>query len=141
MMKASEALILGSTMLRPRPRTFDDNYGSGCAMGMINKAIGGDALTQIVLLKYPWMSDRQFPYPCGCRRANGPQGDYTPHSTANDIVIHLFDDHYGHPLNGPKLAKWTIEQIADWLGKVEPAEAPTYTEVTKGVLSEVTVLP
>lgn len=109
-MRASDALILGSTMLKPLPRTFDDGHGSGCAMGMMNRAIGGTERNQVVVQKFRWMmAEHSYLYPCGCTEVR---------KTANDVVIHLFDSHW----SDLSLEHWSIERIADWLRSVEPAE-------------------
>lgn len=113
-MRASEALLLGSTMLKPLRGVFDDGNDSGCALGMMNRAIGGNAEKYRFETEFPWMMKTpRVHYPCGCFAHAGLR-------TVNVAVIHLFDFHYY--CERPWLNSWTLEEIADWLGTVEPEE-------------------
>lgn len=109
-MRASEALLLGSTILKPLPRTFDNGRGSGCAIGMINRAVGGDVQDIKFKKVFPWMDSNPVTLPCGCNRRDNVTG----------AVMHLFDSHYETDYHG-LATPWTIEMIADWLRTVEPA--------------------
>ena len=102
-MRASEALILGSTILKPMRRTFDTGDGHGCALGMMNRAVGGTALNMVYRRVFGWLhSSLQREAPCGCHYR----------SNVGSIVVHLFDNH--------EKSEWTLERIADWLDSVDP---------------------
>lgn len=119
-MKASEALMLGSTLLKPMSGVTNDGNGNGCAIGMIAAAMGKTYLVHMSppadldrtieglekILVLPWMS-KQVVFPCGC-----------PHRA--DVIgalIHVFDIHVCQGHSG-----WTLERLADWLKTIEPQE-------------------
>jgi len=98
-MRASEALILGSTMLMPVRRTFDDSKGHGCALGMINRALGGNNVNRIYRTVFPWMSGTAVSHPLHPMQ----------HSNVENTVVSLFDNF-----------DWSVGRIADWLETVDP---------------------
>ena len=98
-MRASEALILGSTILKPLPRTFDDSNGYGCALGMINRALGGNNVNRIYRTVFSWMPGTAVGHPLHPMQ----------HSNVENTIVSLFDN-YG----------WSVTQIADWLETVDP---------------------
>lgn len=110
-MRVSEALMLGSTLLKPKTKLFDDDHGSGCALGMINRALGGTSTNQVPLMSIVWLTDSRVKSPCCC---------YPREQNVRDTVIHLFDDHFAS-LTDP----WSIDRIAQWLESVDPTPRET----------------
>jgi len=123
-MKLSEAILLGSTVLRPKAgRFYFSGEDSGCVLGMAAVANGctfvprtrqisakdqrtvnseevfGDWLLRVVMR------------PCECGPANIPR-----EMRIKDIIAHLFDCHVMEKQN------WTIDQLASWVASWEPKE-------------------
>lgn len=128
-MRSSEALILGSVMLKAHPGSVyirDKGREFGCAIGMI--AAGSGHLKELQdgnLILPGWMYEEVI-LPCQC-------GGFTKHRI-EAIVMHLFDNHvFRHTgdhfdVDGKQLEKWTLDQIADWLYSIEPKELPAPKE-------------
>lgn len=115
-MRAAEALMLGSTMLRPVAVVRDDGEGGGCALGMIHAGRGEMAH----FMDSGWMHipDGE-PLPCDCK------GDYLMGSCCMlehriffddpvSRIVHLFNYHVCEKKD------WTLERLADYIDEMEP---------------------
>jgi hypothetical protein len=126
-MKAAEALLLGSTTLKKIRGMFDTGptgcFGppdSGCALGMINRAVGGRYnYTGYYVREFPWIRNRaSLPLPCehhNDRMIMSGGGMVRPREdtvTWEHCIVHLFNQHV---IDG----SWSIEMLADWLRVVE----------------------
>lgn len=123
-MKLSEAIMLGSSLIRSVPFIRDDGFGGGCAMGMAEVAAGMFSFK--LETKYPWMQTQICLVPCGHdigAKYNRIPGYKTPH-TPTFIIAHLFNEH----VHGDR--SWTLEQLVDWVRSVEPDEEPEATTET-----------
>lgn len=128
-MKTSEALLLGSTLLKPVCGVFmNEENDSGCALGMVAVAMHGIAAVcefryQQSQLLPAWLmsSPRRVPLPCDCQAGllmGGGGGRCTRsvvESSHSSVIVHLFNQHVCD-------GTWTIEQLADWIRSVEPNE-------------------
>ena len=112
MMRAAEAMILGSTLIRGVPYTTDDSHGGGCALGMIGAATGRQGGWWMDHSKL-WSTIQKIPCPCvsafGLTTPFG--GRVVPCAGA---VAHLYNEH----VHGDHT--WTLEQLADWVESVDP---------------------
>jgi hypothetical protein len=119
-MRASEALLLGSTILKPIAGIFNNEQGGGCAMGMIAAAYGGPWMANVPT----WMLERRsdLRLPCGCKDEFVVGGGCFPvertsmEATVQGVVVHLFNYHVC------MTGDWTIEKLADWISTMEPVE-------------------
>lgn len=126
-MRASEALLLGSTMMKPLRGKMDDGHDRGCPLGMIAKATGVHLWDA-----FPWMVKTRMGAPCDCPILSSDLVCTTP--SVADCVMHLFDHHVRaphvadgkrswlnwRPFHYPAVAPfWTIEQIAEWVERVD----------------------
>lgn len=106
-MKVSEAIMLGSFSLTRKAGTL-----AGCALGMAAEAQGIPKSYTRIHKRWPWLlTKRRGPCDCPGLRMMAP---------ADDIIIHLFDDHVMEPEDD--FTPWTLEQLADWVRKVEPQD-------------------
>lgn len=119
-MRASEALIAGSTMMKAMPyRMTNEDQSLGCALGMMGKAMGCACCTGSY---FGWLhEDLKVLTPCGCSYNLYPAGTADPDIDTNYLiasywgcVAHIFNQH----VCGDKT--WTIEQLADWVESVDP---------------------
>jgi hypothetical protein len=112
MMKLSEAIELGSTMLHPKPMTlYEAETKSGCAIGMAFYAIGAyDKVDFRNSIDAPLWWNRMVEIPCKCRQI--PPN----HCDLMTIVMHLFDAHVWGKFD------WTFQQLLDWIKLVELSE-------------------
>jgi hypothetical protein len=116
MLPFHEAIVLGSTMIRPQPGVRGGKYAGldfGCALGMADTACGAFAESA-----YPWIT-HQVPVPCSCREnASLLVRPSERGAQINSIVAHIFDTHiFG--LGGD----WTFEELIDWIKSVSPVQA------------------
>lgn len=125
-MKISDAILMGSLVLRPRGGWIMDPDGtSGCAFGMAYKAIGlqpdyieisGTNLryerSWSIPLEWKWVSKTFAPYPCNCAH-------FQP-SKVENIIVHLFDSHIAE--GGTAIPRWTLEQLIEEIKKYEDGE-------------------
>jgi hypothetical protein len=129
--RLSEAILLGSTILKPsRYEAISKDGSSGCAVGMALVAngharkrtiIGGVALTEL----YPWTKKAvSTAAPCHCGKALNRAGKWP----ARAIIMHLFDEH-----------KWSAERIADYVAKIEPVPVEELTPAASPELTEALV--
>lgn len=122
-MRASDALMIGSTMLVPiRGLIVDPTHTGGCALGMIIAgSVGLEAMGAGNPLPIPeWMNKTRVTMPCDCW-TTGPFYS-CPEQSAGMVVTHLFDHHVCSRRD------WTIEKIADWLRSIEPTEVDNTVE-------------
>lgn len=111
-MKFCEAVLLGSTVLRPIPHVRRNNNGGGCALGMA-EAASGSALAEFT---WPWLKTSPDKYPCGCLLfMPGFENILLPWNYAV-VVAHIFNEHVC------KDKTWTLEQLVDYIKSVEPEE-------------------
>lgn len=119
-MRLSEAILLGSTLRPQLYKKFRSLEGS-CALGAASEAIGKEKWTGPgpekwagLMLAWPILATTVMICCPDCRGSFGVMG----------CILHLNDDH-----------KWTREQIAEWVAKIEPAEevAPVIESVTEAV--------
>ncbi len=114
-MKNWQALLLGSTMLKPKRGVWNDGNGSGCALGMVWAGAGNEPLSQI----FYTMEYQQPVLPCGCKKTDeimwGDGHVRIDHCVGTDgVIIHLFNQHVCD-------GSWSIEQLAEWMRGVEEA--------------------
>lgn len=123
-MRVGEALMLGSTLLKPLAGQFDDGEGSGCALGMIHKAVGGTRANYLPGLGlwaiFPWIAQRPAKLPCDCKGAKvmGSGCDMVSREhteqTVSNVIVHLFNQHVCNNQD------WSIERLADWIEQLDP---------------------
>jgi hypothetical protein len=130
-MRTSEALMMGSLQLSPKPYCVDDGNGFGCAIGMIDVA-NGRVSTHWSGGDVEWMI-LGVPLPCSCKTT-------CELWTAASAMIHLFNEHVCKDIFTPNRLqpyggedytmadKWTLEQLADWLESVDPTPKETPEE-------------
>ena len=136
-MRLSEALLLGSKILKPLPYlrygvTSEGkiDYTKGCALGMMQHALGtGDTYIEWDNLHLA----KSVVSPCECA---GDKDIYLRIGSAAAIVGHLFNEHVctkeeGGKLKCPDAKPWTIEQLADWIESIDttPKEISQEQEV------------
>ena len=122
-MRLSEAMILGSTMIR-HGRPGSEGTGEGCALQCAAKALTDNqsySRPQFDKL-YPGLFDSRFPIACSCC-------DYTAPSMAR-FIMHLNDYH-----------KLTIDAIAEWVATVEPKEPEATDELLTSGEVELALTP
>lgn len=124
-MRAAEALILGSTIVKPVAGNIDDDKGGGCALGMINHGLGSNQRYEFTET-FPWMWKENYTaLPCDCKdeRLIGsgcgmfPRNQIQRHITS--IVVHLFNWHVCH------VHDWTIDRLAEYIDSVDPTPRET----------------
>lgn len=98
-MRLSEAMILGSTMIRhvDRPASGIDE---GCALQCADIATGPYRGFQALVEENPFLSQR-----CPCPACGESATGFAV------VAKHLNDTH-----------KWSIDRIAEWVASIEPAE-------------------
>lgn len=129
-MQLSEAIMLGSTMVDP----YDPNVWNRCALGMAAAATGAkrhhpyyvtpagvlgvdagdgtlDFLTEL-RERFPILTTRIGSPCCQCEMVGG-------HPRLADVIVHLHDYH----LHGDSPVRWTLDQIVDFIRRVEKADA------------------
>lgn len=107
-MKLSEAIILGSTMIRHRPYAGSSSGPEGCAIQCAMAATGKQGTTQCGNL-FPWFYAH--------KEVNCPSCGDLLTSVSRVVAFHLNDEH-----------KWPIDKIAEWVARYEPKETePTST--------------
>ncbi len=115
-MKSWQALLLGSTMLKPKRGVWNDHNGSGCALGMMWAGAGNEPLSH----SFSHLRYQQSVLPCGCKMTDeimwgdGNFGIAHGDVYSDAVIIHLFNQHVCD-------GSWTIEQLAEWLRGVEEA--------------------
>lgn len=126
MMRASEALMIGSTYVKPKRGVFYNHDaaggGEGCALGMMSLAKFG---VQVALKQhdvgFAWIKKlTPIEFPCGCEKNKvvmGGGGHPEPCDFImlypQTMIVHLFNQHV---IDGD----WTIEQLADWIESIDP---------------------
>jgi hypothetical protein len=139
-MRLSEAILLGSTMLRPMAFTQNDGKGSGCALGMAAIAGLGDSAWGKDTYD-GWASSAPAVAPCGHKEylqkfCDDSDGHLQPIKTVTSVIAHIFNEH----VMGD--GSWTLEQLVDWVRSVEPVEQVTMAappEATHEPAAEVSV--
>jgi hypothetical protein len=113
-MRAAEALLLGSAVLRPVSGIVNNGHGGGCALGMIAKSIG--VSPRVAYKSYSWFVDKEMALPCGCQ---APRNYYN----IGAIIAHLFDAHImnkGYHMEKWTMEKWTMEKLVAWIDEQDP---------------------
>lgn len=127
-MKFSESIIIGSTVVKPRAGVqFDPDSHSGCAIGMAVIGSGGryhagpppqgthlkdgQRSLAIEVVFGEWLRDRRT-FPCSCKRLLV----LPRRGMIKDIVTHLFDLHVMIEKD------WTLDRLVKWIESVEPVE-------------------
>ena len=116
-MRLSQAILLGSTLLRPVAGDLELPGDCG-ALGMAERAVGAG------WSYWPWLLTMRLAAPCRCPFQPLP---------AAWVVTHLFGCHVAEEFLDSFRNKgwvrsddrWTLEQLVDWVRSVEPAEAET----------------
>jgi len=116
-MRLSEAILLGSTLLRPVAGDLELPSDRG-ALGMAERAVGAG------WSYWPWLLTMRVATPCRCPFQPLP---------AAWVVTHLFGCHVAEEFLDSfrnrgwvrSDERWTLEQLVDWVRSVEPAEAET----------------
>ncbi len=126
-MRASEALLKGSKMIRWVMGTQNDLSGGGCALGMMARVHGLERLNFCddplftSVEEYQWMHTASPPLACNCLGSVllGSGGDFNPRELLESRVayqlVHLFNYHVMTEKD------WTIEQLSKWLDIVDPS--------------------
>jgi len=132
--KLSEAILLGSTILAPKPGVqFVAEKQEGCALGMAAIANGctygppqdpekGESRRTIGTAGVwgEWVK-KQVARPCSC-------WFFVPRKMQiQEIIAHIFDRH----IAGEK-KDWTIDELAKWVESVEP-QMPKIEAIDGGV--------
>jgi len=146
-MRLSEAILLGSTVVKPRPGALRfANENSGCALGMAVIAIGGTFVRRerpvreterrtlnIEDVWGAWLLQR-VDRPCNCgapfvlnrlhrnklvTRSRYPIFHLPREMRIKDILVHLFDYHVMQSRD------WTLDRLTEWLQPFEPHELGT----------------
>jgi hypothetical protein len=113
-MRLSEAILLGSSIIKAKGGAIFYPDGSGCALGMGLAANGytcnpfagdGDALHL-----WPWLKQATV-LPC-CPTLLSEDGT----TDVMSAIVHLFDFHVSEERD------WTIEELCQWLASIEPPE-------------------
>lgn len=131
-MRLSEAIGLGSVLIKPRANYLLDESGTmGCALGMAGIAIGlslrgpkisfcginigSEERYEPLREAWPWLLQTVSEYPCGCALDSKCEDH-------EDTITHLFDNHVAVPIEfGNK--DWTLDRLIDWVRSVERVEA------------------
>jgi hypothetical protein len=122
-MRLSEAILLGSTVVHPRPGGIHfSRTKEGCALGMAAIAAGctfrtapqqipvNDLRTvNIETVFGPWLL-RVVMRPCEC------QWEIPREMRIKDVIAHLFDVHVMQKKN------WSLDQLVEWVQRWEPRE-------------------
>lgn len=151
-LRLSEAILLGSTMIKPLSGIIISSDGSrGCAFGMAAVAIGklrqvrgfvpfgerwlatweGDHFAG--WRDYPWVLRSYTPLPCICTHEQFQQSGDLPHGmtrwncVAERAIIHLFNFHVATQKD------WTIERLAQWVASIEPQSPSDFEELPDAV--------
>lgn len=116
-MKLSEAILLGSTMIKPKAGVFITPDGKqGCAWGMVGAAAPAS---------YPNFATmagrRSETQPCNCATTLiiGSGLRYQERAftfSLSDWIVHVFNCHV------MTVKDWTLDRLVQWVASVEPAE-------------------
>ncbi len=126
-MRASEALMAGSLVIRPVAGTQWDGHGGGCAVGMILAAVGSNPNSWIEFQHpFAWLRNTaHISLPCEHQYAEtlmggGCRQSYRIHIISfADYIVHLFNYHVKTTVD------WTIDRLAQWIDSVDPTEKET----------------
>jgi hypothetical protein len=135
MMRLSEAILLGSTVVHPRAGSLRvSRTNEGCVLGMAAIAVGctfTKALPQIpvkdlrtVNIEFvfgPWMLWVVM-RPCEC------QWPLPREMRIKDVIAHLFDVHVMEKKN------WSLQQLAEWVEGWEPRESTASTPIDEPII-------
>jgi hypothetical protein len=131
-MKLSDAILLGSTMIKPLAgKHLSPDGDEGCAWGMVDMATGGRAFRDLLVMAANFLAE----LPCGCTDEwiIGSGMNVQRRESMNNlsaIIVHLFNYHV------MTRKDWTLERLVDWVRSVEPAE-PEEKELEKREVQEV----
>src|ERR1700687_528175 len=137
-MRAAEAIRLGSLMIKPVAGTRNDGNGGGCAIGMGNFSLTGDAGNGADMhtcraweRRFSWVTKSVFTQlPCSCdsQMVVGSICRITARSCveASPIMamVHLFNYHVC------TVKDWTIDRLCEWFNSIDPTprdSEPTLT--------------
>jgi hypothetical protein len=122
-MRLSEAILLGSTVVHPRPGGLNySGTNEGCALGMAAIAAGctfrtahepipvNDRRTVNIESVFGTWLLRVVMRPCEC------QGEFPREMRTKDVIAHLFDVHVMGKGN------WSVDQLVEWVQRWEPRE-------------------
>jgi len=111
-MRLSEAIMLGSSVVRPLAGGLpSDPSRQTCAFMMAAAALSKPAcMWEEASREWPWLAADLLHVPCGCRAWDR----YLP-ANYMTAIIHLFARHVAP-------GEWTLEELAGWVASVEPAE-------------------
>ncbi len=111
-MKLSEAIVLGSTVVRPLGGGIaSDPRRQTCAFMMAAAALDKPAcLWAEAPTVWPWISRYFAHVPCGCRGWDR----YLP-ANYMTAIIHVFACHVA-------TKEWTLDELAAWIASVEPQD-------------------
>ena len=111
-MKLSEAIVLGSSVVRPLAGGLaSDPNRQTCAFMIAAAALGQPACMWAKAPDaWPWITRQLYHVPCGCRGWDR----YLP-ANYMTAIIHLFACHVA-------TGEWTLEQLASWVAEVEPQD-------------------
>ncbi len=116
-MLLSEAIAMGSLVVRPRATREWYEGGTGCARGMALEAVGRRIHVAapptgshglVFLSVWPWTGISEHVLPCAC---GSPEL-----WAACNVITHIFDSHV------MQVKDWTLPQLIEWIRSVEPKE-------------------
>lgn len=120
-MRLSDAIATGRVLVKPLAGVvLRDNKEEGCAIGMALVACGKQELAHSydgLGQAWPWTTNRLDPIclPCGCGKISA----ISDCNVIGSAIAHLFDFH----IADRGRARWTLDQLIDWVRSVEPAES------------------
>ena len=121
-MRLSDAINLGSLLLKPVAGTRGDGNDGGCALGMAGKAAGGYVGCGFA----DWAKEIQSVdlLPCECGKDGskimGSSCDYFYRASVPRNCVHAITHLFNYHVCTAK--DWTLEQLVDWVRSVEPDE-------------------
>src|SRR5260370_38229293 len=123
-MRFSEAMMLGSKVIKPLAYSKGDDQGSGCVLGMAEFAVGrtnwgGYFDEKAAENVWPWLTEAISVTPCGCHYYKQCGTSIFQITAKISTIVHLFNEHV------MQRQDWTMERLADWIRSVEPEEPRT----------------
>ena len=123
-MKLSEAILLGSTLVKPVRGQIDDGNGGGCAYGMARRS-SNSTFANPAWGDWDLHTDLYKPM----MGTDGNTFSWYGQIPARHAITHIFNQHVCD-------GDWTIERLAEWVASIEPPDPAEETARTAIVLDE-----